>query len=438
MASTIKLKRSEVAGNPAALAAGELAYSSWSGAGGNRLYVGMGAETAGDAANHFVIGGTYFTNMMDHTPGVLSASSAILTDASSKVDHLIVDNIDFNLNTISTTNTNGSLFLSPNGTGSVDVSTSRITSVTDPTALQDAATKNYVDTVAGAKILNFAGQTGTDALNLTDSALSVVGYNGLSTAVTNNKITISAANAVANGSTKGVATFNATNFNSSNGVIASAPVTIGSTAINLGGTNTALAGLTQVDVANVRISGNTVSSTTGTLYLDPFPIGADSGDLVIRGNLTVQGTTTTINSTVTSIKDINMVLADSAVGAVSASGAGLTIGGANYTGVRPTMTYDGATDRWDFNKPIEVPFGIASGMYFNGVSITEALEDHFVTNFFLGGTAISLTYDDPANNLTIAANVATTGALGVARFDAAQMSVASGLVSITTIDGGTY
>ena len=120
MASIIRIKRSSVAGNPSTLAAGELAYSSLvdnGSNGGDRLYVGVGAETNGNASSHIVIGGKYFTDMLDQTPGVLTASSAIVVDANKKIDDFLVDNLELNGNTISSTNANGDLIITPNGTG---------------------------------------------------------------------------------------------------------------------------------------------------------------------------------------------------------------------------------------------------------------------------------------------------------------------------------
>lgn len=108
MASIIRIKRSSVSGNPATLGAGELAYSALTdngSNGGDRLYIGIGSETAGNAANHFVIGGKYFTDMLDHTPGVLTASSALVVDSSKKLDELLVDSLSFNDNTLSATGT---------------------------------------------------------------------------------------------------------------------------------------------------------------------------------------------------------------------------------------------------------------------------------------------------------------------------------------------
>jgi hypothetical protein len=120
MASIIRIKRSSVSGNPATLAAGELAYSALTdngSNGGDRLYIGIGSETAGNAANHFVIGGKYFTDMLDHTKGTLTASSALVVDADSKLGQLKVDNLDLNGNTLSSTDTNGDILITPNGTG---------------------------------------------------------------------------------------------------------------------------------------------------------------------------------------------------------------------------------------------------------------------------------------------------------------------------------
>jgi hypothetical protein len=125
MASVIRIKRSEVNGNPASLCAGELAYSGTgagtSSNGEDRLYIGLGTETAGNAANHIVIGGKYFTDMMDHTRGTLTANSALIVDANSKLDNLKVDNLDLNGNTISSLDTNGNIVLDPNGTGYVTI-----------------------------------------------------------------------------------------------------------------------------------------------------------------------------------------------------------------------------------------------------------------------------------------------------------------------------
>ena len=91
MASIIRIKRSSVSGNPATLGTGELAYSALTdngSNGGDRLYIGMGSETAGNAANHYVVGGKYFMDMLDHTLGTLTASSAILVDSNSKINKI--------------------------------------------------------------------------------------------------------------------------------------------------------------------------------------------------------------------------------------------------------------------------------------------------------------------------------------------------------------
>lgn len=108
MASTIRIKRSTVSGNPSTLAAGELAYSALTdngSNGGDRLYIGIGTETAGNATNHYVIGGKYFTDMLDHTPGILTASSALIVDSNKKLDELRVDGITLNDVEISSSST---------------------------------------------------------------------------------------------------------------------------------------------------------------------------------------------------------------------------------------------------------------------------------------------------------------------------------------------
>ena len=149
MASTIRIKRSATSGNPTTLAYGELAYSSLAdngSNGGDRLYIGTGTETNGDAANHQVIGGKYFVDRVgSHDAGTLTANSALIVDADLKIDVINVNNVTITGNTISSTDTNGDLVLSPNGNGAIDASGADIINLGTPTNDSDAATKKYVD-----------------------------------------------------------------------------------------------------------------------------------------------------------------------------------------------------------------------------------------------------------------------------------------------------
>jgi hypothetical protein len=115
MASIIRIKRSSVAGNPGTLAAGELAYSSADVDGGHRLYVGVGSETAGNAAEHVIIGGKYYTDLLTANAGEVKAGNALIVDADKKLNELLVDNITINGNALSASNDGGNVNIIPGG-----------------------------------------------------------------------------------------------------------------------------------------------------------------------------------------------------------------------------------------------------------------------------------------------------------------------------------
>ena len=149
MASTIRIKRSLDSGNPSKLAAGELAYSAKPAVGGfagtgDRLYIGMGTETNGDAVNHVIIGGKYFTDKLDHELGILTANSAILVDNDSKIDTLKTTNLQIGGssydNYIRSTDTNGNIYLEPNGNGYVSISGTNALVIPSGTSLQRGPT----------------------------------------------------------------------------------------------------------------------------------------------------------------------------------------------------------------------------------------------------------------------------------------------------------
>ncbi len=83
----IKIKRSTGNSAPSSLNAGELAFTGGAGTQGNngqRLFIGDPANS--NAVT--VIGGNYFTNLMDHAHGTTTASSALIVDGNKSTSEL--------------------------------------------------------------------------------------------------------------------------------------------------------------------------------------------------------------------------------------------------------------------------------------------------------------------------------------------------------------
>jgi len=201
MSSIIRIKRSGVAGKPlpSQLATGEMAYSFLAGDvanGGDRLYI----EVEADGAQRVdAIGGKYFTDMLAHDHGVLTPSAAILTDSNSVINNLKVDLMNLDSNAISTAS--GDLKLTP--AGNVDVASSKVVNVAAPVAGGDATNKTYVD-AADALKLNLAGGTMSGSIDMGGNTVTGLATPSDSADVTTKKYVddaISTVSAAVSGST---------------------------------------------------------------------------------------------------------------------------------------------------------------------------------------------------------------------------------------------
>jgi hypothetical protein len=330
MASTIRIKRSSVSGNPNTLAAGELAYSALTdngSNGGDRLYIGIGTETAGNATNHYVIGGKYFTDMLDQSPGTLTASSAIVVDSNSKINNINVGNITITgaTNTISSTVANGDILLTPNGVGKTVISNPYI---------GDSATTlaEYIyDTIGGA----ITGGTGititnsdvsnTSTVSITNTGVSAASY-GSATAIP--VITVNAQGQITSATTASITT--------SLSIAADSGTT---DTVALGTDTLTFTGGTGLDsvVSNNNISFNidaTVATLTGSQTLTnktlTLPIIGGTG---AKFNGSTSGTITVLATAITGINTLTLPAAtDTLVGkATTDTLTNKTISGSNNT-----------------------------------------------------------------------------------------------------------
>ena len=370
MALTLQIKRSTGSTAPSSLADGELAYTH----GNEKFYIGDGSTVK-------LIGGKYYNDLVDHTVGTLTASSAILVDSNKAVDDFIVGNnsstggsiklkegtangsnhvalkspnslsanLEFTLptadgsaNQVLSTNgsgqlsfadavtseavedivgaqlvTNGSHTLisaayDDAGDGAIDLTVDNdlsnydnstsgfitsaavptnnnqltngagyITASSTDTLTNKTITAPVISTISNTGTLTLPTSTGTIALTsdiptnnnqLTNGAGFITDYT-----VTQGDVTAhQAALSIATTQLTGTITNAQLAGSIANAKLTNSSVTIGSDAIALGGTQTDLNGLTSVDVDNITIDANTISTTNsnGNLALAPNGTGS--------------------------------------------------------------------------------------------------------------------------------------------------------------------
>ena len=132
-----------------------------------------------------------------------------------------------------------------------------------------------ITTAAIATSLRVRGDDSTeDTVDLLNDVLEFIGNGPLQTTVTDDRVSFSIDDATT--TTKGVASFSTDNFTVVSGAVATKNITLGTSTLTLGSTTTALAGLTQLDIDNLRLDGNTISSTNtnGDILITPNGTGS--------------------------------------------------------------------------------------------------------------------------------------------------------------------
>ena len=296
MATTIQIKRSTGTSAPSSLSAGELAVTFGTGTQsnlGDRLFIGDGSTVD-------VIGGKFFSDMLDHVQGTLTAGSAITVDGNKAVDDLIVGNnattggsielkegtnngthhvqlkapnsLGGNLAlTLPGSDGNSGEVLKTNGSGTLSFGTLGLGDLTGTLALSaleiDGGTDIGEDLVDADLLIVDNGAGGTNRKTTLTRVKKYI-YSAISGDVT---VANNGALTIANGSVENAMLAGSI----ANAKLANSSITIGSDAVALGATQTDLNGITSLDVDNITVDGNTISTTNtnGNLNLDPNGTG---------------------------------------------------------------------------------------------------------------------------------------------------------------------
>ena len=440
MATIIKIKRSSATTAPSALAQGELALTYGSGTQGNngdRLFIGTGTETNGEAANIDVIGGQYFTDMLDHVAGTVTASCAAIVDSNSKVDVWNVDNLTLNGNTVSSTDIAGDINITPHTTGDLVLDGQKW-----PQA--DGSANQFLKTAGNGQLswaavpsgsFTLSADSGANDTFTTGDTLEFEGGTGIGTTVSDDKLsfaidatvaTLSGAQTLTNKTlTSPIASglalsdssivFEGATANEFETTLTvtdpSADRTI--TLPNVDGTVITTGNLSAITDAGVFTGSIVIEGTTDDQWETTIAVTDPTADrtwTVPNTSDTFAGTASTQTLTNKTISGGSNTLSD--IANASLTNSSITVNG-NAVSLGGTVTLD-ADD-------------LAEG---TNLFYTDERVDDRVNALFTDGEGIDSVYDDANGTLTIAGEDASTSNKGIASFHSDNFSVTSGAVII--------
>ncbi len=357
------------------------------------------------------------------TTVALGASDTDLSGLTS----LDVDNITINGNTISSTDTNGNIVLDPNGSGVVDVNTSRISGVSDPVNATDAANKQYVDAVAEGLHVHEQVHAYVSTALATITGNTVTYDNGSSGVGAT--LTLTTALDIAGGDLDGD-----TDITTGDRIIVAGESNAAHNGIYVVTSTTVLTRATDFDTPTEMAGGDFVWVTHGTTFADTgwvlgepvATVGTDDvsfvqfsglGQITAGDGLAKSGNTLSVN-----VDDSSIEISSDAL-QVKALGITNDMLGGSIAASKLAGSIDNAKLS---NSTITITGGDASS---DPIALGETLA-------ISDGEGIDTSIS--ANTLTIAAELATTSNKGVASFSSDNFTVTSGAVTVTSIDGGTF
>ena len=428
---------------------------------------------------------TFASNIIVNGGSIQTTSSTfnLITNTASIINIGTVSGSSINIgNGGSTTQLNGNLSVKGSGgTSSIDAGSSAYVNLfnTTITGISFAGSADQIYVGSANSTTFFAGGVNiASAKSFLINGTSVLNTSTLGSTVTDSGLTrINSSNLRLIGSVEvngGTITSSSTTFNLLNTTVTNANV--------LGAANT----------INIGSSLATINLGTGTT----------GANVYVKGNLFVQGATTTISSTTVSIADLNITLADGQSTTAGVNGAGITLGSTGITWqYNNTGNNWESTENISIatGKTFKINNSAVLSSSALGSSITSASGIVQVGTIGLGtwqGTTIGVAYGGTglttyttgavvyataATTLANLAPVSTSGAVlsstglnsnpeyktitlsygtvtsasnslsftiqnavadgttkGVATFNSTQFDDASGVITLDTIDGGTY